>query len=314
LETYISFGAVESYKKYFTKKFPKKPLEGLRIGFYQHSAVGRELLPNILESLGAIVTRLSPSKVFVPVDTEAIRKEDVAFAKRKMKTGKFDCLVSTDGDSDRPLLAGEDGNWLRGDVLGILAAKALSIKAVAIPVSCNTAAEKSKYFKEVKRTKIGSPYVIEGMQTLQKRYAKIAGFEANGGFLTSELPTRDALTPIVAVLAYAKKKNKKVIELINELPQRFTCSDRVKEFPSKLAQKNIEKLSKIVKTNPDFVELGVDETDGLRMESPFGDIVHLRASGNAPECRCYTESDSEKEAKNLCVYWMELLEEWKAHG
>jgi phosphomannomutase len=50
------------------------------------------------------------------------------------------------------------------------------------------------------------------------------------------------------------------------------------------------------------------------MESPFGDIVHLRASGNAPECRCYTESDSAKEAKSLCAYWMELLVAWKEHG
>jgi phosphomannomutase len=310
LVEYISFGAINAYQKYFTKKFPKQPLTDLRVGFYQHSAAGRELLPPILEKLGAEVSKLSPSQVFVPVDTEAIRKEDIAFAKRKMKTGKFDCLVSTDGDSDRPLLAGEDGKWLRGDVLGILAAKALGIQAIALPVSCNTAAEKSGFFKEVLRTKIGSPYVIEGMQALEKKYKKVAGFEANGGFLTTTLPTRDALTPVVAVLSHAKKKQKKVTELVSELPQRFTCSDRVKDFPATLAKKKIEAARKEFLAS-DRPGNACDTTDGLRMTFSNGNIVHLRASGNAPEIRCYTEAASEKEAKAICASWIREFEEWK---
>jgi phosphomannomutase len=30
-----------------------------------------------------------------------------------------------------------------------------------------------------------------------------------------------------------------------------------------------------------------------------GEIVHLRASGNAPELRCYTEADSRRDAERL---------------
>ena len=33
--------------------------------------------------------------------------------------GRFDALVSTDGDGDRPLVAHEQGEWLRGDMAGI---------------------------------------------------------------------------------------------------------------------------------------------------------------------------------------------------
>ncbi|MCV5863277.1 phosphomannomutase, partial [Escherichia coli] len=77
----------------------------------------------------------------------------------------------------------EQGEWLRGDILGLLCAKALNIEALAIPVSCNTAVINCGYFSHVTLTKIGSPYVIAAFESLRKKYHCIAGFEANGGFL-----------------------------------------------------------------------------------------------------------------------------------
>ena len=94
----------------------------LRVGVYQHSAVGRDLLVDLLRALGAEVVALGRSPGFVPVDTEAVRPEDAALARAWAAEYGFDALLSTDGDSDRPLLADEHGEWLRGDVLGIVAA------------------------------------------------------------------------------------------------------------------------------------------------------------------------------------------------
>ncbi len=74
------------------------------------------------------------------------------------------------------------------------------------------AGEQSGWFDEVIRTRIGSPYVIEGMlQAMQEHAAAVVGYEANGGFLQatpielfgrilSPLPTRDALIVILAIL------------------------------------------------------------------------------------------------------------------
>jgi phosphomannomutase len=45
----------------------------------------------------------------------------------------------------------------------------------------------------------------------------------------------------------------------------------------------------------------VDITDGLRSTFADGDIVHLRASGNAPEFRCYAEASTLDAAKSLCI-------------
>ena len=47
--------------------------------------------------------------------------------------------------------------------------------------------------------------------------------------------------------------------------------------------------------------LTIDQTDGLRVEFDTGDIVHLRPSGNAPELRCYTESNDQNQAVNICT-------------
>jgi len=176
--------AVEMYVARHLDFFPENCLKGKRIGVYQHSAVGRELMVVILKGLGAHVTPLGFSDVFVPVDTEAIRPEDVKAARKWSGEYGFDAIVSTDGDTDRPLISDETGRWLRGDVAGILTAAYFGADAVATPVSCNTALEKSGWFASVYRTRIGSPYVIEGMeQALEAGAKRVVGYEANGGFL-----------------------------------------------------------------------------------------------------------------------------------
>lgn len=54
---------------------------GTRITLYEHSSVARDILPEILKSLGAQVRSLGRSDSFVPmIDTEAVRTEDVTQA------------------------------------------------------------------------------------------------------------------------------------------------------------------------------------------------------------------------------------------
>ena len=133
----IETEAEENYIKRYPEFFGTKALSGLTIGVYQHSAVGRDIVVKVLESLGATVKPFARSETFIPVDTEAIRKEDEELAREFSHKDFVDAIFSTDGDSDRPLLADDTGMWLRGDVLGILAAQALGIKRIATPVSCN---------------------------------------------------------------------------------------------------------------------------------------------------------------------------------
>lgn len=121
----------------------------------------------------------------------------------------------------------------------------LNIEALAVPVSCNTAIESCERFTYVKRTKIGSPYVIAGFANLAKKFNSVAGFEAIGGFLLGSdvqlngqplkvLPTRDPVFPAVMLLVAAREGV--ISTLVNALPQRFTHSDRIQNFATEKSQ------------------------------------------------------------------------------
>ena len=97
-------------------------LEGLRVGVFQHSAAGRDLLVSVLIRLGAEVLPLGASEEFTPIDTEAVAPDVARRVAAWVGELGFDALVSTDGDGDRPLVADETGSVLRGDALGIVAA------------------------------------------------------------------------------------------------------------------------------------------------------------------------------------------------
>ncbi len=306
------------YVRRYLDFFPGDALAGMRIAVYEHSGVARDLLGEVLAALGADVIRLGRSETFMPVDTEAIRAEDVELARAWAGQYRFDAIVSTDGDADRPLIGTESGAWLRGDVVGVLCAHALGIEAVATPVSSNTVVERSGWFKRVERTRIGSPFVIAGMQALLAGgYAAVAGYEANGGLLPAAdlerdgryltaLPTRDAVLPMLALLVGARQAGKPLSALTDMLPARFTASDRLKDFPVARAHALIETLisSGAPAMERMFGDLcgqvtAIDATDGLRMTFAGGEIVHLRPSGNAPEFRCYNEADGVERVMTL---------------
>ena len=323
----------DHYLGRYLQFFPRKLFAGLRIGVYQHSSVVRDLMPEVLENLGATVIRLGHSDHFVPVDTEAIRPEDITLARQWVAEYQLDSLVSTDGDGDRPLVSDEHGEWLRGDIAGILTARFLHAACVVTPVSSNSAVERSGWFKQVIRTRIGSPYVIEGMQqAMRKQPSGVCGYEANGGFLQatpverytqtlSPLPTRDALIVIISILAMSREQGAPVSRLAAQLPARFTYSDRIKEFPPELSRKKIGQLASgnISADASAFTRLfgssfgeiaNIDYTDGVRFTLDSSDVIHLRPSGNAPELRCYTEAASTEHAQQLNQSCIAVMRSW----
>ena len=306
------------YIKRYVDFFGNVDFKGLRIAIYEHSGVARDLLRKLLETLGVEVITLGRTDDFVPIDTEAVRPEDIVQASNWAKEYDFDAIFSTDGDADRPLIGDEKGQWLRGDIVGILCAKYLAASVVVTPVSSNSLTEKSAWFSQVIRTRIGSPYVIAAMEEASGHTAGlVVGFEANGGVLVGSdsvlegkkldaLATRDAVLPMLATLAMAQQQNCKLSDLLAGLPSRYTFSDRLQNFPNQqsaqllaLLQKDVQQAQRIMAPLAGGI-VATDVTDGLRVSFSNGDIVHLRASGNAPELRCYAEADTHENAKLLC--------------
>ncbi len=320
------------YLARFGAYFSSNLLRGRRIALYGHSSVARETLAALLAELGAEVLPLGYSERFIPVDTEAIRPEDVELARQWARDPGFDAIVSTDGDGDRPLIGDAAGHWLRGDIVGVLCARELGARTLATPVSSNTVAERCGWFERVIRTRIGSPYVIAAMQEALAQGAEgVAGYEANGGFLTasvlagrcdtlSPLPTRDAVLPILAVLSAAFGRDRTIAELVAELPARYTYSDRLKGFPAEISGPRIAELE----ADPAAVDrlfearfgpvAALDATDGLRITFKSGEIAHIRPSGNAPELRCYNEAETPERAQQMNAICLQTLGLWRTRG
>ncbi|MBU2359085.1 MAG: phosphomannomutase, partial [Alphaproteobacteria bacterium] len=291
-------------------------LTGRRIGVYSHSAVGRDLLLEIVAGLGAAVVELGRSETFIPVDTEAVDPEIRAQLRVWAKAHGLDAIVSTDGDGDRPLLTDETGEVIVGDILGQITGQSLGAEVAVTPVSSNTGAE--RLFGRVVRTKIGSPFVIAGMAEAGGR---VVGYEANGGFLLGfdaagpagplpALATRDAVLPFVAPLVAATGGLR---ALVDSQPARFTAADRLQEVPTEKSLALVASFDTDPDKRADFlalfdgVEAGVDRTDGLRMTLADGRIVHLRPSGNAPELRFYAEADSVEAAQETLATGLAAL-------
>lgn len=309
--------ALQQYQKRYTSLFADDLLAGWQIGVYEHSSAARDCLGEILGVLGATVLSFDRTDTFVPIDTEAVSDEDRRRGVEWAREYKLDAIISTDGDGDRPLIADETGNWLRGDIVGLLCARFLGADTVVTPVSCNTAIEASGWFQKVLRTRIGSPYVIAGMeQASADGSPSVAGFEANGGFLAGHglkvgeqilaaLPTRDAVLPALAILAMARLQESKISSLLSNLPQRYTASNRLQDFPTANSKALLDSLQTDKSAYRDLLGAEMadlahtDTTDGLRLSFENGEIIHLRPSGNAPELRCYAEANSIEQAEAL---------------
>ena len=322
--TKVVSDAKNEYSNRYINAFGEGSLAGTDIVIYQHSAVGRDLIVEILKKLGAQVTPVGRSDVFVPIDSENITAEDQKYFNKLASDYKgCDAIIATDGDSDRPFLIDETGNFHRGDVLGLPTTEYLGTKAVALPISSNDAATKwlEQHNIDFLLTKIGSPYVIDAMDELLNDHSLVSGWEVNGGYLLESdlklkngplmrLPTRDALLPIVATLLLAKQKNLKISDIFSRYPKRFTQAGLIDNFPNQISMKIVELLGRpssakrlVEQAKQKFPILDeildINITDGVRLSLKNNIIIHIRPSGNAPQLRIYSNADTQETADKI---------------
>ncbi len=240
--------AINLYVRRYSNVFQSKPLSRKKIVLYQHSAVGRDIVQEIFEGLGADVVPIERSDKFIAVDTEKVSIDTTSLLQNASRKYKPFAILTTDGDSDRPLLADENGSFLPGDKLGALVSIFLNPDFVAIPISANDAVVSSLNKRDINviQTRIGSPYIIDAMDRELKRdpNSKVASWECNGGFLLGSdwtidgntlksLPTRDAVLPLICVLLLAAKDNQTISELVtSSLPNRYTHANVIDEKTS----------------------------------------------------------------------------------
>ncbi len=253
--------ALKNYQQRYRSVFSGNRLKNKFFLFFQYSAVGRDLIPEILRNCGAEVIEAGRSEEFVPIDTEAISQVHLQMLKQLLienqDQGPFDAIISTDGDSDRPLVVAIDTledevnlSFIPGDLLGIVVADYLQGDSVSVPISSNPAVH--EFFAEkgiqTQKTRIGSPFVIAAMQqALDTGFKRVVSWEANGGFLLGTdisvngsqlkaLPTRDAVLPILCALHAASEIGIGLSELFARLPKWYGKSGLIDDFPQEVSQ------------------------------------------------------------------------------
>ena len=310
----LARAAEEAYVRRYLQSFTRGGLAGQRVLVYQHSAVGRDILPRILRELGAEVVTAGRSEAFVPIDTENITDEQLdrleEFAVAAEGDGRpLDAVVSTDGDSDRPLLTavrpaaetctgGRRVLFLPGDLLGIVVAEYLRADAAAVPISANDAVEErmSERGTFLEKTKIGSPYVVSALDQLRRSgtYSRIVGWEANGGFLTGSdialpsgrlvaLPTRDSTLPLLANLFAAAEQGIGLAPLWSRLPLRFGRAGLIDNLPVAVSQAILGALT----PSGDTIEVEFDDAGRVIDRSrPYAMATPLAVAATAEWRQC----------------------------
>lgn len=308
----IARAAEQAYVRRYLQSFTPGGLSGLSVLVYQHSAVGRDILPRILSELGAEVVTAGRSETFVPIDTENItdeqlgRLEDLAAAVEA--SGRpLHAIVSTDGDSDRPLVTAvlpaaeaharrRRVRFLPGELLGIVVAEYLGADAAAVPISANDAVERRMRERGVslEKTKIGSPYVISALDELRRAgtHTRIVGWEANGGFLTGSdialaggtmvrLPTRDSTLPILANLFAAANQGVGLSILWDRLPARFGRAGLIDNVPVSVSRTILAHLippGDTIEVEFDSAERAVDRSGADAVCAPAEDWKQLKVT------------------------------------
>jgi len=318
--------AAELYLKRHTDVFAPDTFKGKKIVFYQHSAVGRDLLVTLLEKLGAEVTPVGRSEKFIPIDTENVTPADQAYFKQvASEHPDAFAIVSTDGDSDRPFLVDANGIFNRGDVLGAVVAMWLRADFAGYPVSTSDAVDKALGDNGIafKHTRIGSPYVISAMiEAAKSGKQRVTGWEVNGGFMIGNdfevngktlkaLPTRDAIFPIIVAMIASIEAGGSVADRFATLPQRYTQAGMIDNFPTEVSQQIVgnfsedspevyRQLEQYFTPEQGFGKITkINSLDGVRIYFDNDEIAHLRPSGNAPQLRCYSVAATQERADQI---------------
>ena len=281
--------------------------------------------PDILRGIGCDVIELDcnldwtfPKYNPNPEDLEMLHQ-----ISKVVKDNDADIGFGFDGDGDRVGVIDNNGNEIFSDKIGLLIARNLS-----------TSFKNSKFIVDVKSTGLFTNDEILNKNNCQTIYWKtghshikrkvhnenaLAGFEKSGHFFFNKplgYGYDDGINSAIQVCHLIDKQNKKMNEIIDELPKTFQsptmapyCKDEEKyEIVKKLIQQ-FEKI-KNEKIKIDGQEIKEILTiNGIRFTFNDGSWGLIRASSNKPSLVIVTESPTSDERKiNIFKFIDEMLQ------
>ncbi len=279
--------------------------------------------PDILRGIGCYVIELDckldwtfPKYNPNPEDLEMLN----AIAKA-VKENNADIGFGFDGDGDRVGVIDDKGNEIFSDKIGLLIARNLSNKN-----------KNSKFIVDVKSTGLylkdqilmenncETIYWKSGHSHMKRKLDSekaLAGFEKSGHFFFNDplgYGYDDGINSAIQICHLLDNKNKKMSEIINELPKTFQsptmapfCKDSEKYLVIEELVKQIKNLQKNkieIDSQPIKEILTVN---GIRFSFEDGSWGLIRASSNKPSLVIVTESPTSDERKKKIFNFIDNL-------
>ncbi|WP_440634514.1 phosphomannomutase/phosphoglucomutase [Candidatus Pelagibacter sp. HIMB1746] len=281
--------------------------------------------PDILRGIGCEVIELDcnldwnfPKYNPNPEDLEMLH--EIAKA---VKENNADIGFGFDGDGDRVGVIDNEGNEIFSDKIGLLIARNLSTKH-----------KNSKFVVDVKSTGLYSKDKILLENNCETIYWKtghshikrkvntekaLAGFEKSGHFFFNQplgYGYDDGINSAIHVCHLLDNENKKMSEIISELPNTFQtptmapfCKDEEKYQVVEDLVKKVEQLKNNKTKIDDQVITEVLTVNGIRFSFEDGSWGLIRASSNKPSLVIVTESPtSDNRKKKIFDFIDDLLQ------
>lgn len=300
-------------KKYANIKLIKNtPLKILIDSMY---GTGNNYIPEILADgkckVDIIHNENNPS--FGGINPEPIMPNLKELAE-KVKAGKYDIGIATDGDADRLGVALPDGTLLTGHkVMTLLLLHLLEdrgMKGGVVQTLCGTDLINKiakKYGLKTYETPVGFKYIGEIMI---KEDILVGGEETGGVAFKGYIPERDGILSGLLIVEMMAMRKKKILDILKSIDKEYGTYE-YRRLDVKYPDDKKAKLVESLKTNPPKEVLGVkvvdiNTLDGDKFICEDSSWLMLRLSGTEPILRVYAEAPSEKKALEILEFGKKL--------
>lgn len=213
---------------------------------------------------------------------------------RLVKQKKANVGFAQDPDADRLAIVSEKGEPIGEELtLGLSMRFILKYRKKGVVVA-NLSASKvldsiaEEFGVKLIRTKVGESNVVSEM----KKRSAIIGGEGNGGVIFPRINFgRDSLVGMGLILEYLAKSNKKISQLVGELP-RFEMIKGKFDCPFSKTTDVVDAIKSFYKGQE------LDITDGLKVMWP-DKWIHVRSSNTEPIIRMIVEAATKEDAAKL---------------
>ncbi|KON31998.1 hypothetical protein AC478_01565 [miscellaneous Crenarchaeota group-1 archaeon SG8-32-3] len=260
------------------------------------NSVGSLATPQLLRELGCKVTTINANiDGTFPGRMPEPRPENLQETSAIVKAVGADLGVAFDGDADRSIFVGENGEIYWGDKTFAVVEKQFLIEnpnsKIVTSISSSTLIKDvaEAYKGEIVWTKVGSVTVS---QTMKEVNAKLGGEENGGVFYGPHQAVRDGAMTTALILNIMAETGKKLSELIAEQPQYFIEKGKVQCSEDKKEKVHKKLLEQVKGEN-------VSTVDGVKIWFEDKSAILVRPSGTEPVYRLYAEAKTQEKALTL---------------